>query len=214
MTLNYINKTFLNSDNLDNQNTLSFEIWDLYFKKNTFPSIQIRNKLGTNCLDNWRINSIEDNNQDSIDSKNTIYNDNKLENIGSIKKKDKSIIKKIIDINPKMNNSSLNKTNTLIKDNCLEKQDSINLDKNAKLNKKMGGKSNPNSYNKENNLSIDNIIRKCKSLVLNAALKFLNEQISKIYEGNIGQGIHIKKLFDNGQKLKNDNSINYFVFKI
>ena len=192
MTLNYMNKTFLHNDNLDNQNTLSFEIWDLYFKKNTFPSIQIRNKLGSNCLDNWRINSIEDYNQDSIDSKNTIYNDNKLENIGSISKKGKLLKNELLDIDDKKNNFSLNKINISIKDNCLEKQDSINLDKNAKLNKKMGRKNNQDSYNKENNLSIDNIIRKCKSLVLNAALKFLNEQISKIYEGNIGQGIHIK----------------------
>ena len=211
MTLHYINKAFVTYDNIDNQNNLSFEIWDLYFKKNTFPSIQIRNKLGTNCLDNCRINSIEENNQDSIDSKITIYNDNKLENIGSITKKEKSIKNKIIDTNPKMNNSSLNKINTLIKENCLEKQDSLNLDKNTKLNKKRRRKrkSNQNSYNKENNLSIDNIIRKCKSLVLNASLKFLNDQISKIYKGDIGQGIYIKKLFDIGQKQKNDNSINY-----
>ena len=210
MTLNYMNKIFLYNDNLDNQNNLSFEIWDLYFKKNNFPSIQIRNKLNTNCLDN---NSIEENSQDSIDSKISLNNDKQLANITSMSKKGKLLKNKILDTNDKKNNFSINKNNNniSIKDNCLEKQDCINLDKNTKMSKKRGRKrkSNQNSYNKENNLSIDNIIRKCKSLVLNAALKFLNEQISKIYEGNIGQGIHIKKLFDNGQKLKNDNSINY-----
>ena len=116
MTLNYINKTFLNSDNLDNQNTLSFEIWDLYFKKNTFPSIQIRNKLNTNCLDN---NSIEENSQDSIDSKNNLNNDKQLANITSISKKGKLLKNKLLDINEKKNNFSINKNNISIKDNCL-----------------------------------------------------------------------------------------------
>ena len=88
----------------------------LYFKKSSFPSIQIRNKLNTNCLDN---NSIEENSQDSIDSKISLNNDKQLANITSISKKRKLLKNKILDINDKMNNSSINKNNISIKDNCL-----------------------------------------------------------------------------------------------
>ena len=116
MTLNYMNKSFMINDNLDNQNNLSFEIWEFYFKKSTFPSIQIRNKLNTNCLDN---NSIEENSKDSIDSKNILNDDKQLANITSISKKGKLLKNKLLDINEKKNNFSINKNNISIKDNCL-----------------------------------------------------------------------------------------------
>ena len=127
----------------------------LYFKKSSFPSIQIRNKLNTNCLDN---NSIEENSQDSIDSKISLNNDKQLANITSISKKGKLLKNKILDTNDKKNNFSINKNNNniSIKDNCLEKQDCINLDKNTKMSKKRGRKrkSNQDSYNKESKLRV------------------------------------------------------------
>ena len=77
--------------------------------------------------------------------------------------------------------------------------------------KKRGRKSKRlyNSYNKLKKFSNDNNIRKCKTLVLTYSLEFLNYQIKKIYNGNIGHGIHMKKLLDISQEYKADNTINY-----
>ena len=52
------------------------------------------------------------------------------------------------------------------------------------------------------------MIRKCKNLVLAYSLEYLNEQIKKIYDGNIGDGINKKKLLDICQEQKTDNKIN------
>jgi len=77
--------------------------------------------------------------------------------------------------------------------------------------KKRGRKSKRiyNSYNELKKFSNDNNIRKCKTLVLTYSLEFLNYQIKKIYNGNIGHGIHMKKLLDISQEYKADNTINY-----
>ena len=77
--------------------------------------------------------------------------------------------------------------------------------------KKRGRKSKKMimSLNKSNEFSNDNILRKCKNLVLTYSLEFLNYQIMKIYNGNIGQGIHMKKLLDIGQEYKSDNTGKY-----
>ena len=62
------------------------------------------------------------------------------------------------------------------------------------------------SNNDEKIKNID-MIRICKNLVLTYTLKFLNEQIKKIYNGFIGGGILFKKLLDITQEEKADNKI-------
>ena len=95
--------------------------------------------------------------------------------------------------------------------NNTSKENNHNLNIKKGRNKKRGRKrkKSPDSFNKQNILTNDNIIRKCKSLVLDSSLEFLNYQIKKIYNGNIGQGMNMKKLLDIGQEQKTDNTINY-----
>ena len=46
--------------------------------------------------------------------------------------------------------------------------------------------------------------------MLNYTLEYVNYQIKKIYEGNIGNGINIKKLLDVNQEQKSQKTINEF----
>lgn len=64
-------------------------------------------------------------------------------------------------------------------------------------------------FSKHTKYSPDNLQRRCKGLILNYTLEFLNYQIKKIYNGNIGNGIHIKKLFDISQEQKSNNSVDF-----
>jgi hypothetical protein len=78
--------------------------------------------------------------------------------------------------------------------------------------KKCGRKRKRNDENKtgeHNKFSDDNIRRKCKHLVINNTLKFINNQIIKIYNGNIGNGIFKKELQTINQSQKSDATINF-----
>ena len=83
--------------------------------------------------------------------------------------------------------------------------------KNSLTKKKCGRKRfRPNKYNKEHNkYSDDNIIRRCKHLVLKNVLQFINYQIKKEYNGNIGKGILKKELHIINQSQKTDATINF-----
>ena len=63
---------------------------------------------------------------------------------------------------------------------------------NTLLNKK---RNNDNVITKSCKLRNDNLKRKCKHLVIENVLKFINNKIYEVYEGNIGDGLLIKKLF-------------------
>ena len=70
-------------------------------------------------------------------------------------------------------------------------------------------KANSTKKGKHNKYSDDNLVRKCKHLLLDTIMKFINKRIKEIYNGDIGQGMLIKKLFtlNHGQK---SNSIAQF----
>ena len=51
------------------------------------------------------------------------------------------------------------------------------------------------------------MIRKCKYLVINNCIEFLNFQIKKIYNNDIGEGILIKKILDINRLQKSDNKL-------
>jgi len=71
-----------------------------------------------------------------------------------------------------------------------------NENKENKEKKLLGRKKREDLGSGEHNkFSGDNLIRKVKYLVLDNAFKFINEKIKKIYNGNIGNGIFVKKLF-------------------
>ena len=62
---------------------------------------------------------------------------------------------------------------------------------------------------KHNKYSDDNIRRKCKHLVLKYVLEFINDQIKKIYNNNIGNGIFKRELQTINQSQKSDATINF-----
>ena len=80
--------------------------------------------------------------------------------------------------------------------------------KEKKEKKLLGRKKGINSESGDHNkYSDDNLRRKCKHLVLDSAFKFINEKIKEKYNGNIGHGIYVKKLFMINQKQISEASI-------
>jgi hypothetical protein len=74
------------------------------------------------------------------------------------------------------------------------KKKEIPNDKKEKMKrgrKRTRGNNNKSDHNK---FSDDNIRRKIKSLLLKYTLKFINDRIYSMYNGNIGQGIYKKQL--------------------
>ena len=63
------------------------------------------------------------------------------------------------------------------------------------------------SIGEHNKFSCDNLRRKAKTLIIDNALDFLNAKINKIYKGNIGEGITIKKLLPINRFSKSDTTI-------
>ena len=77
------------------------------------------------------------------------------------------------------------------------------------LNKKRKENYNTNSPKKHTKYSFDNLKRECKHLVIESVLKFINNKISEVYEGNIGDGIKIKKLFKLNQSQKKNADVEF-----
>ena len=86
-------------------------------------------------------------------------------------------------------------------------------EKKTNKEKKKRGRKRDKIGNKmigHNKYSDDNIRKKCKHLVLKSMLKFINDKIYNLYNGNIGNGLLIKKLFilNQSQKCNDDISFN------
>ena len=80
------------------------------------------------------------------------------------------------------------------------------------INKKTHlGRKRANNYcnGEHNKYSEDNLRRKAKNLVLDYTMDFLNETIKNIYNGNIGEGMSIKKLFPLNRSFKCDSTIQH-----
>ena len=73
----------------------------------------------------------------------------------------------------------------------------------------IGKKRGRNSSGKHNKFSDDNLRRKVKHLVLSYTMKFINEKISELYEGNIGSGIFRKELLTINQKQKANAKVEF-----
>ena len=99
----------------------------------------------------------------------------------------------LLDYEKQLNNLMNINNNLLLRKRVIEK-------------KEIKNKSSPRIHTK---YAADNLQRKCKNLVLTYALEFLNYQIKKIYDGNIGNGIYIKKLLDINQEQKQKNTLDY-----
>ena len=96
------------------------------------------------------------------------------------------------------------------KQEILEKTKREKLKNNLENKPHLGRKrKDEDSVGEHNKFSGDNLRRKAKTLILDYALDFLNEKIYKIYKGNIGQGITIKKLLPINRFSKSDITIQH-----
>ena len=101
-----------------------------------------------------------------------------------------------------------------------EEIDIIEIKENKNLEKKktqFGRKrARSGEEGKHNKYSDDNLRRKCKHIVLNEILIFINDKLFKLYNGNLGQGILIKKLYTLNHDQKANAVIKFnkdFLFK-
>ena len=125
--------------------------------------------------------------------------------------KETKVIKNKERANPfelKETNISFPKTNKegneIIKTEAKELKKDLN-------NKTHLGRKRRNDYSsgEHNKYSDDNLRRKAKNLVLDYTMDFLNETIKSAYNGNIGEGISIKKLLPLNRNFKCDATIQH-----
>jgi hypothetical protein len=162
-------------------------------------------------VEDYKVDSFSNKAHCSEDMNYSILDNN---NIIDLKNIDNSIMISHTQCSPKFDNSLNNQLLNYGKHiNTL-----LNISNNFLLQKKRKGKNIQNRKNsnisgksliKHTKYSVDNMQRRCKSLILNYTLEYLNYQIKKIYNGNIGNGINIKKLFDISQEQKANNSVDF-----
>ena len=212
MDSNVFNKIFISQFNKNHFLDSSFMVNDSIFESNYIHPFYIENAINPIQIKESYLNdsnNLELNNNQIISDTTKPFGE-----MNSCPKKVKVPDNCFLDNNNNSNNNFKehhNQDNNLIKKESFEILDSHESKIFSQQKKKRGRKSKKidNSCNGLNKFSNDNNIRKCKSLVLTYSLEFLNYQIKKIYNGNIGHGVHIKKLLDISQECKADNTINY-----
>ena len=186
-------KLRINSNNIDWKKGLDFSIENL-----------------EKDAEDYKVDSFSNKAHCSEDMNYSIFDNNK---IFDIKNFDNSVMISHNQCSPKFDNSLNNQLLSYGK----HISSLFNISTNFLLQKKRGKniKNRKNSsftgksLTKHTKYSIDNIQRRCKSLILNYTLEYLNYQIKKIYNGNIGNGINIKKLLDISQEQKANNSVDF-----
>ena len=88
-----------------------------------------------------------------------------------------------------------------------EEKEKENTNDNKIVIKKKRGR--PGTTGEHNKFSDDNLRRKVKHLLLDNLINFINNKIYKIYKGQIGNGIFIKKLLTLNQRQKTDSTIQF-----
>ena len=82
-----------------------------------------------------------------------------------------------------------------------------NTNENKTVIRKKRGR--PGTTGDHNKFSDDNLRRKVKHLLLDHLISFLNNIIYKVYDGQIGNGIFVKKLLTLNQRQKTDSTIQF-----
>ena len=186
-------KLRINSNNIDWKKGLDFSIENL-----------------EKDAEDYKVDSFSNKAHCSEDMNYSIFDNNKT---FDIKNFDNSVMISHNQCSPKFDNSLNNQLLSYGK----HISSLFNISNNFLLQKKRGKniKNRKNSsftgksLTKHTKYSIDNMQRRCKSLILTYTLEYLNYQIKKIYNGNIGNGIYIRKLFDINQEQKANNSVDY-----
>ena len=107
------------------------------------------------------------------------------------------------NIEKKSSNKNLFEVNT---GSFSESNSSKKRNKNSKLGRK---RKNENIKGKHNKFSDDILISKCKHIILNSAFIFINQQIKKLYNNNIGDGYFKKQLLTLKNERKSNTTTKY-----
>ena len=107
--------------------------------------------------------------------------------------------------NPIIREENDNKINSEME--SISKKEKENTNDNKTVIKKKRGR--PGTTGDHDKFSDDNLRRKVKHLLLDNLLSFINNKIYKVYEGQIGNGIFIKKLLNLNQRQKTDSTIQF-----
>ncbi len=107
------------------------------------------------------------------------------------------------NIEKKSSNNNLFEVNT---GSFSESNSSKKKNKNSKLGRK---RKNENKKGKHNKFSDDILRRKCKHIILNNAFIFINQQIKKLYNNNIGDGYFKKQLLTLKNERKSNTTTKY-----
>ena len=87
-----------------------------------------------------------------------------------------------------------------------ENNPSIKKNKNSKLGRK---RKNENIKGEHNKFSDDILRRKCKHIILDNVFIFINQQIKKLYNNNIGDGYFKKQLLTLNKEQKSKSNVKY-----
>jgi hypothetical protein len=112
-------------------------------------------------------------------------------------------IKEPISLSDQITKPSINININIQNDNLNNEQNEIC--KSLTIGKKRGRNSN----GEHNKFSDDNLRRKVKHIVLSETMKFINNKISELYKGNIGNGIFRKELLTINQKQKANAKVQF-----
>jgi len=149
---------------------------------------------------NNNINLVEDGQQFTFGNNNSQDNNNSLHDL-------------LYELSAKLTekkNNNIDKMNQIKTDEISFNYQNKEKNKENKVKKLLGRKKKEDSGSGDHNkYSDDNLRRKCKHLVLDSAFKLLNEKIKKIFNGNIGHGIYVKKLFIINQKQISEAGIQF-----
>ena len=109
-------------------------------------------------------------------------------------------------------NEDINQNITL----CTTKEKLFHKIPSLLLSKKRANSFNKKEIRKHTKYSYDNIKRQCKHLVIENVMKFINNKIYEVYEGNIDNGLLKKKLFKLNQSQKTNADVEFnktFIYK-
>ena len=142
--------------------------------------------------------------QKNLSNENQNNKEKTIENIAKVIINEENII----PFKLKEENISFQKLNKSNEKNI--KTESNVLQKYSNIKNHLGRKRRNDYCNGEHNkYSDDNLRRKAKNLVLDYTMDFLNEIIKGIYNGNIGEGMSIKKLLPLNRRFKCDTTIQH-----
>ena len=109
--------------------------------------------------------------------------------------------------NPIIIEENDNKINSEMESISKKEKEKENTNDNKTVIKKKRGR--PGTTGDHDKFSDDNLRRKVKHLLLDNLLSFINNKIYKVYEGQIGNGIFVKKLLNLNQRQKTDSTIQF-----